>query len=91
MRCHQVILELCEQFLHSETTVVEGENQGFDQQYNLDVMSPINESLQTQMNHVYNMMWPNVSALEADVVMQDDTWMEFVRGENTDFGTSGTG
>jgi len=48
-------------------------------------MSPINESPQTQMNHVYSMMWPNVPALEADVVMQDDAWMEFLRGEDPNF------
>lgn len=52
-------------------------------------MSPINESPQTQMNNVYSMMWPNVPALEADVVMQDDAWMEFLRGEDPDFGGFG--
>lgn len=52
-------------------------------------MSPINESPQTQMNNVYSMMWPNVPALEADVVMQDDAWMEFLRGEDPDFGNFG--
>jgi hypothetical protein len=31
------------------------------------------------------MMWPDVPALEADVVMQDDGWMEFLRGEDPDF------
>jgi hypothetical protein len=31
-------------------------------------------------------MWPNVPALEADVVMQDDAWMEFLRGEDPDLG-----
>jgi len=38
------------------------------------------------MNNVYSMMWPNVPALEADVVMQDDAWMEFLRGEDPDLG-----
>ncbi len=90
-RCHQVILKLCEQFLYPEATVTDSKEQTYDEEYNLDGMSPINESPQTQMNHVYNMMWPNVSALEADVVMQDDAWMEFLRGENNDFGASGTG
>jgi len=47
---------------------------------------PTNESPQTQMNNVYSMMWPNVPALEADVVMQDDAWMEFLRGEDPDLG-----
>jgi len=54
-------------------------------------MSPINESPQTQMNHVYNMMWPNLPALEADVVMQDDAWMEFLRGEVPGFEGLGGG
>lgn len=28
------------------------------------------------------MMWPNIPASEADVVMRDDAWMEFLRAEN---------
>lgn len=69
-RCQQVILKLCGSFLHDE----------------LESNDPTNESPRTQINHVYNMMWPNVSALEADVVMQDDAWMDFLKGENPEFG-----
>jgi hypothetical protein len=38
------------------------------------------------MNNVYSMMWPNLPALEADVVMQDDAWMEFLMGKNDSYG-----
>jgi transcriptional regulatory protein GAL4 len=88
-----VILKLCGQFLqqseidnnprHREIT---GANNGEP----ISGFSPINESPQTQMNNVYSMMWPNVPALEADVVMQDDAWMEFLRGEDPDFGEIGS-
>ncbi|KAH6682919.1 fungal-specific transcription factor domain-containing protein [Halenospora varia] len=85
-RCHQVILKLCGQFLQEELAHGSGigpEGHGMEAGGGL---SPINESPQTQMNNVYSMMWPNVPALEADVVMQDDAWMEFLRGEDPDFG-----
>ena len=78
-RCHQVIMKLCGHYL---------KDIGIDQeQVTMDGVgfSPTNESPQTQMNHVYSMMWPNVPALEADVVMQDDAWMEFLRGEDPGF------
>jgi hypothetical protein len=87
-----VILKLCGQFLRQddigsraeglETSGISGQNGTAG----TTGMSPINESPQTQMNNVYSMMWPNVPALEADVVMQDDAWMEFLRGEDPDFG-----
>jgi hypothetical protein len=74
---------LCGQFLQDEAAEQaklssDGNREGVG-------LSPINESPQTQMNNVYSMMWPNIPALEADVVMQDDAWMEFLRGEDPDF------
>lgn len=45
-------------------------------------MIPIDESPQTQINSVFSMIWPNVSSIEAaDMVMGDDAWMDFLRGE----------
>ncbi|KAI1393078.1 uncharacterized protein F4822DRAFT_150033 [Hypoxylon trugodes] len=45
-----------------------------------DMNEPIADSPQTQINHIYSMMWPNVTPLEAaDLVMGDDAWMEFLR------------
>ncbi|KAK7752907.1 hypothetical protein SLS62_005066 [Diatrype stigma] len=44
-------------------------------------LGPIDESPQTQINHVFPMMWPNATALEAaEEVMGDDAWLEFLRG-----------
>ncbi|KAI0009209.1 fungal-specific transcription factor domain-containing protein [Xylariaceae sp. FL0662B] len=44
-------------------------------------LGPIDESPQTQINHVFPMMWPNATPLEAaDEVMGDDAWLEFLRG-----------
>ncbi|XXH00994.1 hypothetical protein Hte_007345 [Hypoxylon texense] len=40
---------------------------------------PIADSPQTQINHIYSMMWPNITPLEAaDLVMGDDSWMDFL-------------
>lgn len=98
-RCHQVIMKLCGQYLQNDAGgaggLVDGEGgmgrmggEGGEAGIG-GGLSPINESPQTQMNNVYSMMWPNVPALEADVVMQDDAWMEFLRGEDPDFGGFG--
>ncbi|CZR66656.1 uncharacterized protein PAC_16557 [Phialocephala subalpina] len=97
-RCHQVILKLCEPFLQHDDLIGEetgdtNAEQGLadheDGQHGLG-MSPIDESPQTQMNNMYPMMWPNINAYEADIVMQDDAWMEFLRGANPDFGDVGS-
>lgn len=47
---------------------------------------PVAESLQTQINGVFSMMWPNVPPMEAaNVVMGDDAgWMEFLRAGSMD-------
>lgn len=84
-RCHQVILKLCGRFLQDDENAGERSDAGSGPEP-IGGLSPINESPQTQMNNVYSMMWPNVPALEADVVMQDDAWMEFLRGEDPDLG-----
>jgi transcriptional regulatory protein GAL4 len=46
---------------------------------------PVEESPQTQINNVFSMMWPNAPPMEvADVVMGDDTWMNFLRVESNE-------
>ncbi|CRG89492.1 Lactose regulatory protein LAC9 [Talaromyces islandicus] len=46
----------------------------------LEQPGPIDESPQTQISHLFPMMWPNVTALEAaDEVIGDDAWLEFLR------------
>lgn len=46
----------------------------------LEQPEPIDESPQTQISHLFPMMWPNVTALEAaDEVIGDDAWLEFLR------------
>lgn len=51
------------------------------QQHMDEMMLPIDESPQTQMNSVYPMMWPNVPAFEAADQFMDDAWMDFLGGE----------
>lgn len=53
------------------------------QQHMDEMMLPIDESPQTQMNSVYPMMWPNVPAFEAADQFMDDAWMDFLGGEGT--------
>ena len=54
---------------------------GFDYPQDELNLGPIDESPQTQINHVFPMMWPNATALEAaEEVMGDDAWLEFLRG-----------
>lgn len=50
----------------------------------MNMNEPIADSPQTQINHIYSMMWPNVTPLEAaDLVMGDDAWMEFLREDGS--------
>ncbi|KAJ0107914.1 hypothetical protein J7T55_007126 [Diaporthe amygdali] len=51
------------------------------QQHMDEMMLPIDESPQTQMNSVYPMMWPNVPAFEAADQFMDDAWMDFLGAE----------
>ncbi|KUJ10575.1 uncharacterized protein LY89DRAFT_700957 [Mollisia scopiformis] len=94
-RCYQVILKLCRPFLqHNDSEedmggTIRGPGLEDHDGHGLG-MSPINESPQTQMSSVYPMMWPNINEYEADVIMQDDAWMEFLRGENPDLGNLGS-
>lgn len=53
----------------------------YHQQHMDEMMLPIDESPQTQMNSVYPMMWPNVPAFEAADQFMDDAWMDFLGGE----------
>lgn len=57
------------------------------QQHMDEMMLPIDESPQTQMNSVYPMMWPNVPAFEAADQFMDDAWMDFLGAEGGGEGT----
>lgn len=57
------------------------------QQHMDEMMLPIDESPQTQMNSVYPMMWPNVPAFEAADQFMDDAWMDFLGAEGGAEGT----
>jgi hypothetical protein len=59
----------------------------YQQQHMDEMMLPIDESPQTQMNSVYPMMWPNVPAFEAADQFMDDAWMDFLGAEGGADGT----
>ncbi|KAH6887525.1 fungal-specific transcription factor domain-containing protein [Thelonectria olida] len=97
-RCYQVISDLCGRYLDSDQAEqvappaptgedipagTEAANQPVDlEQWTSE---PVEESPQTQINNVFSMMWPNAPPMEvADVVMGDDTWMNFLRVERND-------
>ena len=55
---------------------VEPPRDGHQQQ---QLLGPIDESPQTQINQVFPMMWPNVNALEAaGEVLGNDAWLSFL-------------
>ena len=100
-RCYQIISELCGRYMESgtgETPAAEAAAtpaKVFDETQPRDVLGdtpqwvdsqPVGESPETQINHVFSMLWPNVHPLEAaDVVMGDDIgWMEFLRAGSAD-------
>lgn len=50
-----------------------------DGQQQHQLLGPIDESPQTQINQVFPMMWPNVNALEAaGEVLGNDAWLSFL-------------
>ncbi|KAF4457913.1 C6 transcription factor [Fusarium austroafricanum] len=95
-RCHQIILDLCGRYLdyrqEQPGTVATSGNrrsiEGLNGPANIQVETwpeaqAVNESPQTQINNIMNMMWPNVHPMEAaDVVMGDQAgWMDFLSSE----------
>lgn len=50
-----------------------------EHQHQQQLLGPIDESPQTQINQVFPMMWPNVNALEAaGEVLGNDAWLSFL-------------
>lgn len=50
-----------------------------DGHHQQQLLAPIDESPQTQINQVFPMMWPNVNALEAaGEVLGNDAWLSFL-------------
>lgn len=61
----------------STRTAEQPPRDGHQQQQQL--LGPIDESPQTQINQVFPMMWPNVNALEAaGEVLGNDAWLSFL-------------
>ena len=97
-RCYQIISDLCGRYLDTPQVDRGGPQQGnmdglaienVAANQTVDVNSwpeqPVAESLQTQINSVFSMMWPNAPPMEAaNVVMGDDGWMEFLRAGSMD-------
>jgi transcriptional regulatory protein GAL4 len=74
------------------STVLETETERYEpSSMDFETLGPIDESPQTQINSVFSMIWPNVAPLEAaDLVMGDDSWMEFLGADGGDDGASGS-
>lgn len=64
-KCKNTINSLCEEYLVNTPTAA-------------GPFNPTDDSPQTQLNSAYPMMWPNLPGMEADVFMQDDTWLKFL-------------
>lgn len=68
--CHSVILRLCGDYLVS--------SQDGATATPADLLRPVEESPQTQLSEVYQMMWPNANSADFDTLIPDDSWMEFI-------------
>lgn len=80
-RSHQSTLsdrhEIDSRHAFSTQTSEQPSRDGHQQQQQL--LGPIDESPQTQINQVFPMMWPNVNALEAaGEVLGNNAWLSFL-------------
>jgi len=70
--CYDVVDKLCGQFI---------QNAGASSTPIAGINYPTEESPQTQISNVYTMMWPSVNAPEVDIMMQGETWSDFLAEE----------
>ncbi|KAK7210595.1 hypothetical protein V2G26_017773 [Clonostachys chloroleuca] len=102
-RCHSTILDLCGRYLDGYETEPNQtlqfqenlspsamlDSTAFEEPWSMD--KPAGDASNGQMNGVLNMMWPNISPLDAaDVGMGENTgWLEFLQASSYDDGWAG--
>ena len=47
-------------------------------------MEPVEESPNTQIEGLYSMMWPGANTTEVDMLIENDSWNNFITDMNDD-------
>ncbi|KAM0702561.1 hypothetical protein Q7P35_009991 [Cladosporium inversicolor] len=68
--CHEVVLRLCSSYL-LDTSGVPTSSPKFG-------MEPVEESPNTQIEGLYSMMWPGANTTEVDMLIENDSWNNFI-------------
>jgi transcriptional regulatory protein GAL4 len=68
--CHEVVRGLCSNYLLNASGVPSSSpNFG---------MEPVEESPNTQIEGLYSMMWPSANTTEVDMLIENDSWNNFI-------------
>lgn len=68
--CHEVVLRLCSSYLINASGVPTSSPR-FG-------MKPVEESPNTQIEGLYSMMWPGANTTEVDMLIENDSWNNFI-------------
>ena len=68
--CYEVVLRLCSNYLFNASGVPTSSPR-FG-------MEPVEESPNTQIEGLYSMMWPGASTTEVDMLIENDSWNNFI-------------
>jgi transcriptional regulatory protein GAL4 len=68
--CYEVVLRLCSNYLLNASGVpISSPTFG---------MEPVEESPNTQIEGLYSMMWPGANTTEVDMLIENDSWNDFI-------------
>lgn len=68
--CHEVVLRLCSDYLTTAS--------GIPTSSPVFGLEPVEESPNTQINALYGMMWPGANTTEVDMLIENDSWNNFI-------------
>lgn len=68
--CHATITQLCADYIFQPN--------GSRTSPTMSNLGPVKESPTTQIEGLYTMMWPDANVAEMDMLIEDDTWNNFI-------------
>jgi transcriptional regulatory protein GAL4 len=68
--CYDVVLRLCSNYLASASGIPTS-SPSFG-------LEPVEESPNTQIEGLYSMMWPGANTTEVDMLIENDSWNNFI-------------
>lgn len=68
--CYEVVLRLCSDYLPA-TSGMPASSPTFG-------LEPVEESPNTQIEGLYSMMWPGANTTEVDMLIENDSWNDFI-------------